>query len=76
MAAGHTVVTRVRPPRGGKTATFAVVVTPQAGSGPVYVGRFIASGGVIRSILPVTSALTWVPLAPARDSLDAVRPRR
>jgi hypothetical protein len=74
VAAGHTVVTRVKPPVGGKTATFAVAVTPLAGSGPVYVGRFIAAGGVIRSILPVTSALTWVPLTPARDSLDAVRP--
>jgi uncharacterized protein DUF5719 len=76
VAAGHTVVSRVKPPVGGKKDTFAVVVTPLPGSGPVYIGRFIAAGGVIRSILPVTSALTWVPLAPARDSLDAVRPAR
>ncbi|HEU5419749.1 MAG TPA: DUF5719 family protein [Streptosporangiaceae bacterium] len=76
VAAGHTVVTRIKPPKGGKTDTFAALVTPLPGSGPVYVGRFIASGGLIRTILPVTSALTWVPLASARDSLDAVRPGR
>jgi hypothetical protein len=76
VAAGHTVVTRIKPPVGGKTADFAVVVTPLAGSGPVYAGRFISSGGVIRSILPVTSALTWVPLPSATDSLDAARPAR
>lgn len=74
VAAGHTVVTPIKPPVGGKTATFAVVLTPLPGSGPVYAGRFIAAGGVIRSILPVTSALTWVPLAATQDSLDAVRP--
>jgi hypothetical protein len=71
VAAGHTVVTRIKPPRGGKTADFSVVVTPVAGSGPVYVARVITSGGAIRSILPVDSALTWVPLPPTQDSLAA-----
>jgi hypothetical protein len=71
VAAGRSAVTRVKPPKGGKKADFAVVITPLSGSGPVYVGRVISSGGVIRSILPVTSALQWVPLPPAQDSLDA-----
>jgi hypothetical protein len=71
VGAGRSAVTRVKPPKGGKTADFAVVITPLSGSGPVYVGRVISSGGVIRSILPVTSALQWVPLPPAEDSLDA-----
>jgi hypothetical protein len=69
VAAGHTIVTKIKPPHGGKTADFAVEVTPLPGSGPVYVGRVISSGGLVRSILPVSSTLTWVPLPPAQDSL-------
>jgi hypothetical protein len=69
VAAGHTIVTKIKPPHGGKNADFAVEVTPLPGSGPVYVGRVISSGGVVRSILPVTSTLTWVPLPPTQDSL-------
>ena len=71
VAAGHTVVTAVKPPRGGKAVDFSVEVTPAAGSGPVYVGRVITSGGVVRSIMPLTSALTWVPLPATQDSLAA-----
>jgi hypothetical protein len=71
VAAGHTVVARIKPPRGGKTADFSVVVTPVAGSGPVYVARVITSGGAIRTILPVDSALSWVPLPATQDSLAA-----
>ena len=72
VPAGHTVVTSVTPPKGGGPGPFSVVVTPQPGSGPVYIGRVIRSGGIIRSILPLTSALTWVPLPPAQDSLNAI----
>jgi hypothetical protein len=75
IAAGHSVVRRIRPPHGGKAADFSVVVTPQAGSGPVYVGRVISSGGVVRNILPVISALTWVPLPATQDSLSVVGAR-
>jgi hypothetical protein len=72
VPAGHTVVTSVGPPPGGGPGPFSVVVTPQPGSGPAYVGRVIRAGGAIRSILPLTSALTWVPLPPAQDSLNAI----
>ena len=72
IAAGHSVVQRIKPPRGGKTADFSVVVTPQAGSGPVYVGRVISSGGVVQTILPVGSALTSVPLPATQDSLSVL----
>jgi hypothetical protein len=72
VPAGHTVVTSVAPPPGGGPGPFSVVVTPQPGSGPVYIGRVIRSGGIIRSIMPLTSALTWVPLPPAQDSLNAI----
>jgi uncharacterized protein DUF5719 len=53
-------------------ATFAVVVTPLAGSGPLYAGRVTTAsgkGGALQSILPVPSALTTVPLATARSAL-------
>lgn len=72
VPAGHTVVTSVSPPPGGGPGPFSVVVTPQPGSGPAYIGRVIRSGGTIRSILPLTSALTWIPLPPAQDSLNAI----
>ena len=72
VPAGQTVVQSVGPPAGGGPGPFSVVVTPQPGSGPVYVGRVIRSGGIVRAIMPLTSALTWVPLPPAADSLSAV----
>jgi hypothetical protein len=53
-------------------ATFAVVVTPLAGSGPLYAGRVTTAsgkGGALQSILPVPSALTTVPLATASSAL-------
>lgn len=75
VAAGHTTTMRVKPPGRG-TSSFAILVTPQAGSGPVYVGRVISSHGVVRTILPLTSALTWVALTPVSQALDAVSARR
>ncbi len=72
VPAGQTVVTPVSPPSGGGSGPFSVVVTPEAGSGPVYVGRVIRSGGIIRTIMPLTSALTWVQLPPVQDSLHAL----
>ncbi|HMH91490.1 MAG TPA: DUF5719 family protein [Streptosporangiaceae bacterium] len=72
VPAGHTVVTSVEPPKGGGPGPFSVVVTPQPGSGPAYIGRVIRSGGIVRSIMPLTSALTSVPLPPAQDSLNAI----
>ncbi len=71
VPAGHTVVVPVGPPPGGGSATFAVMVAPVGRSGPVYVGRVIRSGGTVRTIMPLNGNLTLVPLAPARDSLDA-----
>ena len=53
-------------------ATFALVVTPLPGSGPVYAGRVVISsgkGGALQSILPVSSALTVVPLPDVRGGL-------
>ena len=71
ILAKHTAVVRLRRPAGpAGRSPFAVVITPLAGSGPVYAGRVLAHGGTVESIFPVLSTLTAVPLPPARDSLD------
>jgi hypothetical protein len=71
VPAGQTLVESVGPPPGGGNATYSIVVTPERGSGPVYVARVVRSGGTVRTILPLTSALTLVPLPPVLDSLSA-----
>jgi hypothetical protein len=78
VPAGHTVTVTVRPVR-GDDQPFAIVVTPQAGSGPLYAARVVISGGdglsgPLASVLPVPSALTAVTLPPTRDSYAAVLP--
>ena len=50
------------------------MITPLAGSGPVYAGRVVTQGGAVRSILPVTSSLTWVPLPAVRNSVTTALP--
>ncbi len=66
VPAGKSVVVTLRAIRGApRGAPFAVVITPQAGSGPVYAGRVIMGNGAgapLQAILPVASALTTVPL--------------
>ena len=75
LAAGHTVVVTLPPPRvAGRQYAFAVVVTPLPGSGPVYAGRVTSVGGAVRSILPMASSLTWVPLPAVRSSLSTALP--
>jgi len=74
IKAGTSMVLPVRPPAGGKATEFTLVVTPLSGSGPVYAGRVVNSGGAVRSILPVPSSLTWIPLPPVQNSLAAFLP--
>jgi len=66
VAAGKSVVVSLRAIRGAPRGTpVAVVITPQAGSGPVYAGRVImgnGAGAALQAMLPVASALTTVPL--------------
>lgn len=77
VAPQHTVAITVAPPPGSH-APFAIVVTPQAGSGPLYAARVVTSSGGLSgpllSILPVQSALTQITLAPTKDSYSAVLP--
>lgn len=75
LAAGRTAVVTLPPPRAfGRESAFAIVVTPLAGSGPVYAARVTSVGGVVRSILPVASSLTWVPLPAVRNALTTALP--
>jgi hypothetical protein len=76
VLAGRTVAVTVRPPVGGQP--FAIVITPRAGSGPLYAARVITSGGGLSSpvvsVLPVPSAPTSIALPPVRDAYAAVLP--
>jgi hypothetical protein len=72
VAAGHSVFVPLRAmPGAARGAPFAVVITPLAGSGPVYAGRVITAGGIggaIQAMLPVASALTTVALPPVQNA--------
>jgi hypothetical protein len=74
--AGHTVTVRVADPRGARHATaFAIVITPLAGSGPVYAARVETQGqNTVVSIISAVSALNTISLPPVRDSYDAISP--
>lgn len=79
VAARHTLAVGVpRPVQSGRQS-FAIVVTPQAGSGPLYAARVVTSGAggltaPLTSLLPVGSAMTSITLGPADDSYTAVLP--
>jgi hypothetical protein len=75
LAAGHTAVIPLAAPRAfGRSFAFAVVVTPLAGSGPLYAGRVTSAAGVVRSILPVPSSLSSIPLPAVRNALTTALP--
>jgi hypothetical protein len=73
IQAGHSTSVRIAGPRGGADG-FAIVVTPLAGSGPVYAARVLSGPGGAQTIMPMASAPTWVPLPEATGSLTAVMP--
>jgi hypothetical protein len=78
VKAGHTLAVTVPRPRGGRQP-FAVVITPLAGSGPIYAARVVTTGAgglsaPVTSLLPVPSALTMITLSPARNTYSAVLP--
>jgi hypothetical protein len=75
LGAGHsTVVSLPVPKQGNRPSPFAVVITPLAGSGPVYAGRVVSANGTVRAIMPVSSALTWVPLPAVNNSVTTALP--
>ena len=73
VPSGKTIVTQLKAPRRG--VPFTVVLTPLAGSGPVYGARIESQsqGGVV-SIVPAVTALTTVGLPPVRQSYAAIAP--
>jgi hypothetical protein len=79
VAAGHTLAVAVPRPSAGTRQPFAIVITPQPGSGPLYAVRVVTSGtgglsAPLSSLLPVASAKTTITLPPAQDSYTAVLP--
>jgi hypothetical protein len=76
VAAGHTLTVPATPPPGAKHGSaFAVVITPLAGSGPLYAARVETQGqNTVVSIIPAISALTTITLPPVRDTYDAISP--
>jgi len=78
VQAAHTLAVTVAAPKGG-SGPFAIVLTPERGSGPLYAARVVVSGGngllgQLQSVLPVQSAPTTVQLPPATSSYSAVLP--
>jgi hypothetical protein len=79
VAAGHTLAVAVTRPSEASRQPFAIVITPQQGSGPLYAVRVVTSGtgglsAPLASLLPVSSAMTSIMLPPAQDSYTAVLP--
>ena len=74
VKAGRTLAAPVTAPRGTKPGSaFAVVITPLAGSGPLYAARVETQDrSTVVSIIPAASALTTISLPPVRDSYDAI----
>ncbi len=57
------------PKQASKSSLMAVVVTPLAGSGPVYAARLALSGGSVVTVLPIGSSPTMINLPSVRESL-------
>jgi hypothetical protein len=79
VTARHTLALAVPRPSAGGRNPFAIVITPQPGSGPLYAVRVVTSGtgglsAPLSSLLPVSSAMTSITLPPAQDSYTAVLP--
>jgi Family of unknown function (DUF5719) len=74
VPAGRTVDTALTTPPGSKRGTpFAIVLTPLAGSGPVYAARIETHGqSTVASIIPAENAPATISLPPVRDSYDAI----
>jgi hypothetical protein len=77
VKAGRTQVASVTAPKGAKHGSaFAVVITPLAGSGPVYAARVeIKEQSTVVSIIPAASALTTMSLPPVSNSYNALSPQ-
>jgi hypothetical protein len=78
VPAGHTEAVAVSRPQDSRQP-FAIVITPGAGSGPLYAARVVTtgSGGLsasLDSLLPVPNALTVISLPPVQNAYPAILP--
>jgi hypothetical protein len=73
VPARSSVQVKIRlPRRSAKQTEVAIVVTPLAGSGPVYAASVALSGGTVQAVLPVISAPTQIFLPPVQESLVTI----
>jgi Family of unknown function (DUF5719) len=78
ISAGHSLLTQLGKGGGAShKSAFSVMITPLAGSGQLYAGRVIigsGTGGKVQSLLPVSSALTMVPLPHVQNTFITTGP--
>jgi len=78
IGAGHSLLTQLGKGGGAsRKSAFSVMITPLAGSGQLYAGRVIigsGAGGKLQSMLPVSSALTMVPLPRVQNTFITTAP--
>ncbi len=72
IPAKSSVDLRLTAPKRSKTTLIAIVVTPLAGSGPVYAGRIAIIRNTVQTIQSIVSSPDKIQLAPVRRSLLAV----
>jgi Family of unknown function (DUF5719) len=78
VPAGRTEAVAVSRPQDSRQP-FAIVITPGAGSGPLYAARVVTAGSgglsaALDSLLPVPNALTVISLPPVQDAYPAILP--
>jgi len=78
VPAGHTVAVAVSRPQDSRQP-FAIVITPAAGSGPLYAARVVTTGtgglsARVAALLPVQNAPTVITLPPVENAYTAVLP--
>lgn len=79
VTARHTLAVAVPRPADSGGKPYAIVVTPQSGSGPLYAARVVTSGtgglsAPLSSLLPVESAMTEITLPSVDNSYTTVFP--
>jgi len=78
ISSGKSVVVTLKAvPKVPRGTPFAVVISPLAGSGPVYAGRVISAsgtGGALQSLLPVASSLVTIALPAVRNEAVSAVP--
>jgi hypothetical protein len=78
VAAGRTLAVAVPRPQDSRQP-FVIVITPAAGSGPLYAARVVTTGtgglsAPVAALLPVPNAPTVITLPPVENAYTAVLP--